>query len=250
MKLLLLLFAIVVEGMLDCPKYIASDKLGTDICTNDRESSPVVRPSLYIRPCKENQYCDPSTGLPFKCKDIDPKPAPNRHHGEICTANGECISEACKDGFCTAKVADGEKCTDTRECAVGSYCKGTPPEQKNCTKLIAVGEDCTGPFQCVQSSVCNKGKCVRKGSLRDGDEANNADACTSKALNASNTGCGRGLKLAYFNGTNGPVACSGEKASYLDSEDKIIEMPCMCGYNPNGVPYSPIYSGDLDVSDV
>ncbi len=75
--------------------------------------------------------------------------------GEPCKSNGDCASDACTEGKCSALAKAGDPCP-TGKCAPGLTCV---PRGGAKVCLVALGEACAAPTDCV-SGRCDGGKCV------------------------------------------------------------------------------------------
>ena len=74
--------------------------------------------------------------------------------GEACKSDGECASDVCTDGKCSAFAKLGDPCP-TGRCTFGLTCV-TRGDAKVC--LAALGESCAAPTDCV-SGRCDQGRC-------------------------------------------------------------------------------------------
>jgi hypothetical protein len=79
--------------------------------------------------------------------------------GAQCNVSSDCVRGAyCASGQCASRVAAGDSCAggDTMECVDGQFCESSA---KRCTAKVANGGKCTIPSNC-QSNYCLNNSCA------------------------------------------------------------------------------------------
>ena len=185
-------------------KLKCADDLKLKACYLESEDSSGVK-TTYVKSCAKGKFCretyfeDEDDGIKDNEKNprlqeigICVKPLKLGDEGDKCEVDQECKWGHCTDNKCKA-VADGATCKRDRECSGISYCKYASSKDQSgvCTALVKIGGECTDDEECEWGSLCNKGKCVEKYSLADGELSDNDEVCQGGETMSSSTKGGR-----------------------------------------------------------
>ncbi len=138
-------------------QVLVTGKAGDSPCTATRNGTvlePYVDSSAIEVPAK-GYVCNLADNL--QCR-LGTCAAPFAM-GASCAVAADCVRGAyCASGKCAARVAAGESCVggDTMECVDGQFCESS---SKRCTAKVANGGKCTIPSNC-QSNYCLNGTCA------------------------------------------------------------------------------------------
>jgi hypothetical protein len=107
--------------------------------------------------CEDGLFCEPSDNGNALCKSLDF----GRLAGEPCGLFSHCANDfQCEngpngelEGFCVARIPDGQSCQGPYECLLGSWCN-----QGTCSRSQPDHSTCTDPLAC-ESRLCLDGLC-------------------------------------------------------------------------------------------
>lgn len=228
-----------------CQHFLCNNTLTKGVCSRKSLGSD-GQAYFQINPCDKGLVCD----FHFGSEDdlcISNKTLPTKYPGEICNDSYECISGICKvqSGIkiCQAPLQKGDLCGDNSQCPVGTSCAIDPEntDYTRCFDLLGVNEsqktcDFTpGGFKCQTNLVCNNGKCIKPGSLKEGNKTFIPFACNTfymfKEDNENDFKCAKGPFLTNSSGaaiiTNSPVRCKENDPCYysINYNKKNISLP-------------------------
>lgn len=116
-----------------------------DVCTRYGKLGDSCSPGLCApgSTCQEH-VCVAAGGVDAPCSAIDPGP---------CLAGAYCPFS----GVCTAQLAPGGECTNSKMCADGGKCVSTGGSA-TCHAVRKAGETCEGTFECEEDFDCRFGE--------------------------------------------------------------------------------------------
>ena len=179
-SLYLAILFIAINSILaeDTVSYKCASELKLDTCylKDVIEGTDSKTITYYVDACGKGKKCEEKTGssITSQCSKVKYLLL----EGDKCTAPSECYSGKC-DGEKCAVISDGGKCSDIKECAIGSYCAGSG-DDKTCKKYLAKDADCSQDNEgCRPGLTCVNDKCIPLFSLANGEKANNDNGCKS-----------------------------------------------------------------------
>lgn len=194
---------------------------------------------IWVSLCAADYYCNTTSisGTSY-CMPMN---FTLRYPGDLCSLDLQCMGGVCSSGTCTGPSL-GDLCEESSGCLPGFYCL-----ESKCIGQAKPGATCTNDYQCVNSAFCNLGTCTTYWSLTAGQ-------LTEVPVNGLSMGCKTGAALStgtsYICGTadvskNLPSKCS--QTGQCTSASGIFSSDCICGNNPNGQAYCPLFPGDPQV---
>ena len=139
--------------------------------------------------CQDDSGCQNS----FYCSGLQTC-APKRSDGESCSADNECVSSHCDNGFCcVAGECCGEKnsdCDDDNVCTT-DQCSQSHTCTHDFNKLMCKAPDCNG-LQYTAATYCNIGNCVDGGGAQScaGGDSCQIYQCTPDGCQITNASTG------------------------------------------------------------
>ena len=219
----------------------------TDICINPQSEGAVI-----MQECPEGKVCNALTDDPTQSATcVFPTiPVIKRYAGLNCTTSKECFSGNCLNGVCTGIPVDAI-CTSVEECEYGLTCRKATPDatEKTCIKPITtMNERCEEDTDCDRTMGCLNNTCTEYFSKEDGESigehstylllsfcksgySNSEGICQTLRQNQPKTTCDEFNPCKYY-------------LSGSSSERVILPDKCQCGFNPNGVHYCELGSGE------
>lgn len=247
-----------------CPAYSVKDlNKDTNVCMNS-SGYAADKFSVDLSPCATGSVCPYTAADVFaeKAKSTScvesPATTATKYPGEKCNANTECISvtvegvatQKCESNVCVG-VAVGKKCTDNKDCVLGSFCK-----TDICTALINDEVACSNSYQCSNNKFCLNNKCVEAFSQTVDTNVNTVEVQFRDLVCANNFAYnGYCSEIRYAPGqkvVNGVVECNyGDYCSYevkvpTTGEPTNLLKECVCGYNAEGKGYCPYSINDFN----
>ena len=183
-SLYLVILFIAINSILaeDTVSYKCASELKLDTCylKDVIEGTDSKTITYYVDACGKGKRCEQKTDsyVTSQCAKVKYLLL----EGDKCAVSSECYSGKC-DGDKCAVISDGGKCSDTYECALGSYCAN----DDTCKKYLAKDADCSQEnYGCRPGLECVNDKCIPSFSLANGEKANNYDGCKSKNIFRNN----------------------------------------------------------------
>ena len=206
---------------LHTPRDVDGDGYGDWLCggTDCNDSDPAINPGA-------TEVCD---GIDNDCNGVTDFGL--LANGATCTANGDCCSDHCASGICTAgwTVCEGlgDPCAFNHNCC-SAHCETVLTGARVCVSgsaCISLGDPCVTSVSCCTSycdgGVCSAGTCVMEGF-----------ACTSNSQCCSHRCDVGGTGLCQDAG----VSCEGE------GEACTSHGNCCSGYCDPGVGRCLMYT--------
>ena len=230
---MLILLIIGLASSQQCPSFSCQSTSSTQCVYNQNNMQ-------WVYPCASDYYCNiTSLSTPSYCSPQNF--SSTRYPGDLCSLPLQCTSGSCVSGICSGP-GNGESCTVQSGCLPGFYCDGSV-----CTSQLKPGSSCTEDYQCINSAFCNLNICVAYWTLTSGE-------VTEAPVNGLSMGCKSGAAISSGSGficgsadTSEllPSACTlGSKCT---SSTGQFTQDCVCGYNPSGSAYCPLFAGDPQV---
>lgn len=256
MKILALISFGMIILLSFCQHFVCNSSLTKGVCS--RKSIGLDGLAYFqINPCDKGQVCN----FNFGSEDdfcISNKTIPTKYPGEFCSDPYECFSGICQPQsgvkICQATLQKNNLCQDNSECPVGTSCAIDPAntDYSRCFDLLGENEtvnscDYTpGGFKCKTNLICNNKKCIKPGSLVEGNITFSPIACKTfymyKQENENNFVCTTGPYLANSSGgqiiTSLPKYCKeNEPCNYvIKYNQKTIQLPSKtCPLSMNNV---------------
>ena len=127
-----------------CIKQTPSSNFNIRPCTDPINT---VCPTVHIYQANAEVECIPGPGQSASPTGLLP--------GDLCTSNGQCLSNICSGGMCVGVGSAGLCPNGDSDCNPGFYCSSTSGK---CAALIPAGSTttaCTSSSQCVMNAGCN-----------------------------------------------------------------------------------------------
>lgn len=214
----------------ECKKYITDTENTTkDICIRVKNNT------VYLKKCSDDKICDFNISLnssEYYCNEYHTNIS--YYPGEYCRNNIECYSNMCINNICKPIAIFEGKCINDIYCNAGFYCDTS----NNCKEAIGNNGKCNDTIKCKANLVCNNGVCVKIGSKKLNEEANNKYACESFRI--SDNKCAKA------------TSCKQKNEPHQDNceYDEGISSNPECGINKNGHKYCNLGEADVELNEV
>ena len=161
----LLLIGAALSAPAGCPNAKCMNVVNESYCFD----SAVIPYKIYN--CPDKKVCAYAT---HTCVSIPDPPTPsNIQVGNKADKDEYCFTKKRDSkGYCTGKAA-GETC-GVNECNANTRCNGT-----HCAALLKDGENCTNSGECLIGSGCNEKKCIARFTLAAGVQTAEESLCIS-----------------------------------------------------------------------
>lgn len=155
----------------------------SDVCAFEEEGEKLNILHIYDD-CSKDEKCRKEGDGHYYCTKVTKR----REIDESCNYDADCVSGKCSSNKCSGK-GDGKECDFDNECENGYSC-ALVSGKNQCTKLLKSGATCTGTSaKCGYALTCYDGKCVKWGSISNGNKANDPKLCESGRLNQADKTC-------------------------------------------------------------
>ena len=193
-------------------------------------------PRIHLAPCLNNET-DTCSLVPASNSTCEPL-ATTRYPGDYCETHMDCVSSDCASGMCQGNMFN-TTCESIYDCNPGSYCNFT---YMVCAIQKQIGEECLSEFECENHLGCNMGICTPYFSIPDGSFTDMAEEDGFATLCASGYAYMGQCQAPPTSNATPPANCDINK----DCTSSIagVSKPCLCGYNPTGESYCPLFIGD------
>ena len=224
--LLLAVCSIYSKTVYKCASVLKIDTCHLHETTKSEEETIYIH---YVDACSKGKICIDTerTELPIAPQCV--KFQYPLHEGEKCFSPIECLSGLCTSNKCAAS-SEGTKCSERRNCKVGTYCKGSDEDSMVCTKYAGKDEACgSSNPECRPGLRCVENKCVAMFSLDNGAASSGYDdACKSGISYDTATGpqCGKVKKVGTCSRCD-----TTQDVTITFSSDETIKCNCPGTYS-------------------
>ena len=161
-EFVILLLAVCSIYSKDVYKCASDLKLDTCYLLETTKSGEETIYTHYVDACSKGKICTDTESFDLSELSITPQCIKVKYpllEGEKCVSPSECLSGLCTSNKCAAS-SEGTKCSERRECKVGTYCEGSDEESMVCTKYAGKNAAC-GSFnpECRPGLRCVENKC-------------------------------------------------------------------------------------------